>query len=76
MGNLTDDFLALHGFEFLLCNFELVWSQPQRLGFLGFLCLKFVAGSFFVVHGLFCSTAAGLLLYVDVPIFGFRSFAV
>ena len=32
VGNLTYDFLALHGFEFLLCNFELVWSQPQRLG--------------------------------------------
>ena len=32
VGNLTDYFLALHGFEFLLCNFELVWSQPQRLG--------------------------------------------
>ena len=32
VGNLTDDFLALHGFEFLLCNFELVWSQKERLG--------------------------------------------
>ena len=32
VGNLTNDFLPLHGFEFLLCNFELVWSQKERLG--------------------------------------------
>ena len=24
--------ISLHGFEFLLCNFELVWSQKERLG--------------------------------------------